>query len=199
MAAKRAPPDFNKVWSGEGIRGLRVGPARWTGIPLSMNGEAAEARPKPPRIPRHESSFLFFFRPIIAKLGDLYLSDLPHILWGEPTKNPDYRAMCELLAEDTSGDGWVPPRTFFPEFARYVGEGDWMDMSFVPEPPCPADQWYERRRTNQTFFRSAIHTWIVNVDGAYWQLVSKDQEMLDAVRQHMKGRDGFYCEPEMLG
>jgi hypothetical protein len=196
MPGSRPAPDFQKVWSKDGIRGLVVGPARWTGIPLSMKGEKPGGATEPPAIPKHESSFLFFFRPIVPRLGELYLSGLPHLTWGRPHDDPDYQAMCDLLDERPASE-WVPPGMFFPQFARYVGEGDWMDLYFVTEPPCSVEAWYSRLTTG-SFVQKFLHTWIHNVDGAYWELFSKDQATLDAVRSRMRGLEGFYCEPAVM-
>lgn len=161
-----------------GVRGLKVGPARWGGIALPHRGGKPE-RVGPPPIPPDMSSFEFFFGPVFPLLTDYWWEGLPNRWWGDPWSDADFVAMTELVREDR----WVPPGTLFPEFGRYVGEGDWMELLGYRHPLLSGVA--QRGHADVSFH---------NVDGAYWIVRARDATLLRRVAATALSHGWCYCE-----
>lgn len=162
------------------VQGIRISPARYSGVHIGHGGNVRQPAPAP--IPAHLSSFEYFFEPILSELARYYWTTLPLI---EPAEeDEDFDAMMALIASEP----YVPPGTLLPEFARYMIE-DWCDFAgFVTQPTWPMREtvWHCNDQIH-----TAVDIAFRNIDSAYWEMYSTDEGHLARVTQHVRNLSGI--------
>ena len=172
------------------MRGIRVGPARWSGIPLPQAGGKPKQQLSVPKIPPGISSFQWLFAGIFQDLKSYWFYDVP--LWGGvgPLDQPDRDVMLELLR----GEVFVPPDTLLPEFANCICE-DWCDFCGFLEEPSPTLLACAAAPDDRQI-KATADLLFMNVDSAFWVLHASDETLLQQTENHIENLEGFWLRPE---
>ena len=155
-------------------RVLHVGPCRWSDTPLLRRGEKEPPR-KPSPVPRGQSSFEFFFRPILGSLAAYWWLDPPLCLGNKVA--PEFEVAMEKIADDR----WAPPGTALPGLASYV-LNDWCELIGLLERPSTAIA-QEFRNGKRSLWHADLT--FRNVDGALWLMHSRDEQLYAVVEGYL--------------
>jgi hypothetical protein len=146
-----------------------------------MNGLHIKPRWQP-AIPAERRSFTAFFQPVFPQLA------LFHWIYPDTIPFGGLDDEFEVLAETTCSEGYIPPDTILPRFAHFIEEDGTDLFGFRTAPDVtvirrrlresPADYEWISQHTDICFF---------SVDGAWWEVYSRDRALLETVRQHLAG------------
>jgi hypothetical protein len=153
---------------------LHVGPCRWSGVPLLLPGLERPPR-KPSPVPRGQSSFEFFFRPILGSLSAYWWLD-PPLSFGDAVV-PELEELWEKIVDDR----WARPGTVLPGLANYV-LNDWCEFIGLLERPTTTVA-RDFRDGKRSIWQADLT--FRNVDGALWLMHSRDEQLYAAVEGYL--------------
>lgn len=93
----------------------------------------------------------------------------------------------EVLAETTCSEGYIPPDTLLPKFARFVTEDGAHLYGFQERPDVAVIRQHLQRSPDYEWVSQHLDICFFNVDGAWWEIYAKDEALLETVRQHVAG------------
>jgi hypothetical protein len=152
--------------------GLEIRPDRSAGR-LSRVIEIAPPGPRP---------FETFFGPILPRLAAFHwlYDEFPFAGWEDD--DPEFMRLCDARCDE----GYLPPDTLLPKFARYV-INDWADLyGFAQRPPEDVRRRLgARRQADYRWLSGIVDICFFNVDGAYWEIYAADDRILNEVAAHV--------------
>lgn len=172
------------------IFGIEVGPARFSGIALPGAGEkkGKDRHVQPCPAPVGVSSFAFFFAPILYELGVYWWDVLP--IYGNTYERAKADESLKMHWVELPPGAPVPPFTYIPYFAKYIEDWDWCRFhGFTEEPGDDLKRWEKAQPPGRPLDVSKMFAFVdirfVNVDGAFWQMQTKEESFVTRVRQHV--------------
>lgn len=146
-----------------------------------------------PAIPAERRSFTAFFRPIFPELASFHWIYPDRIPFGGPDEE------FETLAETTCSEGYIPPDTILPRFARFFIQ-DWCDLFGFRHLPDVAVTLQQLREQPSDYEWMSAQTDICffNVDNAFWEIYARDRGLLETVRQHVAGLSDITVQDVLL-
>lgn len=135
-----------------------------------------------PAIPAEQRSFTAFFHPILPQLAAF------HWIYPDTIPFSGDDADFERLIETSCSEGYIPPDTLLPRFARCVAK-DWANLYGFEQHP---DLATVRRRLQSSpadydWMSQNVDVCVFNVDGAWWEIYARDESLLGIVRKHVAG------------
>ncbi len=168
------------------MKGIRVGPARWSGIFF----DGPNRYPPASTIPREMSSFHFLFTPIKYDLAKFYWDEVPLIGRPAPAEELEERdTWLELLQDEQC----IPPDTLLPRFIDFLAE-DWCSFCGFENKPSRLDGHI--RNSELVSVGPEVALRFINVDSAFWLMFARDCSLIERVEAHISRLDGFWCESE---
>jgi len=165
-------------------------------------------------VPPEGNPFTFFFEPILNELeGYYWITDAEAFIW--PEEWDDESEYSEELNEYVTGplkriselyktikqyelDFKYGEPDIMPKYAIYI-KNDWNSLyAFkVPanDPVAWCESYYSLRSKSGNelaeFFKRTLELCLVNIDGAYWVLCTRNSNMIDKVKEHMRSFKEF--------
>jgi hypothetical protein len=133
-------------------------------------------------VPFGESSFAFFFKPILDSLA-AYWWIHPPLSGPGASQDPELQELWPTLPSD----GIAPPGLLLPRFAHYMHE-DWCDCVGFLNRPDDMDFVQDLIRGNRPFWEADLS--FRNVDGAFWLMHSRDDRLAKTVMAHVSAIAG---------
>lgn len=160
------------------MRGIEIRPVEF---PWGA-GKPPDARP-----------FEIFFQPILGALAPfhwVYADDLPFL---NEAEDDEFGQLCESWLQ-----GYFPPDTLLPRYAHNV-INDWFSLFGFRQSPAEDIRCRLRRgTTNYAGLSRVVDLCVFNVDAAYWELYTRDEQMLDAVARHVGAMTGVTITEKRL-
>lgn len=178
------------------FHGIEVGPSRFSGIPL--RGPHHDKTGSPPiarcPAPRGVSSFAFFFAPILYDLGEYWWDELP--IYGNTYEAAKADESLKDHWVDLPAQSFIPPRTMIPFFAKYVEDWDWCCFHGFEDRPGEEYNVLRKRIDSLRHDFGRLFEFVdirfLNVDGAFWQMYTKNKAYLARVQHHVQRIKGAF-------
>jgi hypothetical protein len=157
-----------------------------------MNGIHIKPRWQP-AIEAERRSFTAFFSPIFSQLAAF------HWIYPDTVPFEGADANFEVVIESSCSEGYIPPDTLLPKFARFVTE-DWTDLyGFQKRPDVAAvRRQLQRSPTDHEWISQNVDLCLFNVDGVWWEIYARDESLLEAVRRHVDGLSEITVQDTLL-
>lgn len=151
---------------------------------IRIQSEFRETSPgsrRPAAVPAGMSAFAFFFAPILPELASAYwlYESFPFRTWADDS---DYMRLVDTVPGE---HGCITPDTFLPRYARFVAD-DWASLFGFSRAPSSAEflSHFVANPRDYTFISERVDLCFFNVDGAWWEFYSQQQEPLDLVAEY---------------
>jgi hypothetical protein len=125
--------------------------------------------------------FEVFFQPILPKLAAFHWFCEPVFPFDRGEGSED-----ETFAQIDDSALWpIPPGTLLPRFAHFV-TNDWADLyGFLQPPDEEVRARLGRGVLDPRRLSAVVDVCFFNVDGAYWEIYARDDQMLSDVARHV--------------
>lgn len=160
-------------------------------------------------LPEGVSSFAFFFKPVLPSLADFTWIVDP--VDGLPlSEGFCFDSDCEREFDNLPEDhGLIPANTLLPKFARYIKD-DWLDLYGFREPIKDSTPFlrefseacrevnaeyadFRKSTPEAQYLAATVDIYIRNVDGSYWTVYARDEQLLDSISRYASGIPGVTC------